>query len=280
MNIDIGVMQGRLVPPVDGKIQAFPLEMWREEFRIARLCGLKYIEWIYEHNNCHVNPVSSGEGIQDILRIANLNQVRVTSICADYFMRCLLVETNGEKNQDSLDHLRWLIQQARHLEATTIVLPFVDSSSLVTKEQIITLLNILNGFRSELEALKVQLHLEMDLNPELLREFKSGLVNQQVKFVYDIGNSAALGFSPTEELGIIGDLLGTVHIKDRLRNGGTVELGHGDADFNSVFSILGRSGFRGPYTLQTARVAQKPEEELARHNMEFVSNLFNHYLCP
>ena len=28
----IGIMQGRLVPPVKGRIQAFPSERWRDEF--------------------------------------------------------------------------------------------------------------------------------------------------------------------------------------------------------------------------------------------------------
>ena len=28
----ISIMQGRLVPPIDGRIQTFPRERWRDEF--------------------------------------------------------------------------------------------------------------------------------------------------------------------------------------------------------------------------------------------------------
>ena len=33
----IGFMQGRLSPMVNGKIQAFPYETWKNEFAIAKL---------------------------------------------------------------------------------------------------------------------------------------------------------------------------------------------------------------------------------------------------
>ena len=44
----IGIMQGRLVPPVKGRIQAFPSERWRDEFALAQQAGLQAIEWIYD----------------------------------------------------------------------------------------------------------------------------------------------------------------------------------------------------------------------------------------
>ena len=35
----IGIMQGRLSPAVDGRIQSFPVETWRQEFELARQAG-------------------------------------------------------------------------------------------------------------------------------------------------------------------------------------------------------------------------------------------------
>ena len=39
MSFKIGIMQGRLVPPVDGRIQAFPEENWKEEFELLVQMG-------------------------------------------------------------------------------------------------------------------------------------------------------------------------------------------------------------------------------------------------
>ena len=70
---------------------------------------------------------------------------------------------------------------------------------------------------------------------------------------YDIGNSASLGYNPCEELAAYGARIINVHVKDRLLGGRTVALGHGNADFEEVFSLLKNQGYRGNYILQTAR---------------------------
>jgi len=70
---------------------------------------------------------------------------------------------------------------------------------------------------------------------------------------YDIGNSAAAGFNPIEEIDSYGDRIWNVHVKDRLLNGTTVELGSGNADFIRVFRALAGCEYKGNYILQTAR---------------------------
>jgi hexulose-6-phosphate isomerase len=42
---EIGFMQGRLCAPVDGKIQAFPWDHWRDEFPLAQRFGFPLMEW-------------------------------------------------------------------------------------------------------------------------------------------------------------------------------------------------------------------------------------------
>ena len=56
-------MQGRLLPPIKGHIQAFPEKRWREEFAIAGECGLGFIEWIFEAQNWESNPIIANPSI-------------------------------------------------------------------------------------------------------------------------------------------------------------------------------------------------------------------------
>jgi hexulose-6-phosphate isomerase len=70
---------------------------------------------------------------------------------------------------------------------------------------------------------------------------------------YDIGNSAALGFNPSEEISAYGQRIINVHVKDRVLGGTTVPLGAGNADFETVFKELARLSYAGNYILQTAR---------------------------
>ncbi len=44
-----------------------------------------------------------------------------------------------------------------------------------------------------------------------------------------------------------------MHLKDRVRGGGTVPLGTGAVDFPTVFAGLAKAGYRGDFILQSAR---------------------------
>ena len=59
----IAIMQGRLVPPTDGRIQCFPRERWRDEFALAAAAGLDAIEWIYDLHGADVNPIATDDGV-------------------------------------------------------------------------------------------------------------------------------------------------------------------------------------------------------------------------
>jgi hexulose-6-phosphate isomerase len=79
-----------------------------------------------------------------------------------------------------------------------------------------------------------------------------------------------LGYDAAEEFAAYGDRVGSVHIKDRLRGGGSVPLGTGSADFPVLFDALDRVGYGGLYTLQAARGVDGDEVEWARSNRTFV----------
>jgi hexulose-6-phosphate isomerase len=78
---------------------------------------------------------------------------------------------------------------------------------------------------------------------------------------YDSGNSASLGYAPRAEFAAYGHRIGSVHIKDRVRGGGTVALGTGDADFQALFESLESVGYARDFILQVAR--EEPGDEVA-----------------
>ena len=50
MTIRIGIIQGRLSKPLNGKIQSFPTNTWEKEFHIAKKIGFELIEWVLDEN--------------------------------------------------------------------------------------------------------------------------------------------------------------------------------------------------------------------------------------
>ena len=270
MSARIGIMQGRLSPPIDGRIQSFPVDTWREEFSLAREAGLDCIEWIYEADTEAVNPLRTDDGVPEIRWLARDSGVAVWSVCADYFMAERLVAPDGVPREATVEHLMWLMGRTSSLGARYIVLPFVDASSLQSPQEVEGLLVVLRAVTSAAERAGVELHLETDLKPTDLVAVLERVSHLLVRANYDIGNSAALGHDPVEELTLLGPWLGSVHIKDRVLGGGTVPLVAGSADFSTCFRLICAAGFHGPFILQAAREEGLSEVELAIRNRRFV----------
>jgi L-ribulose-5-phosphate 3-epimerase len=270
----IGIMQGRLLPPLNGRFQAFPAERWREEFPKAADAGLSCIEWIFEKPDEERNPLRHDEGLAEVARVAGETNVGVRSICADYYMTEQLLHPNGSRNGANVAHLEWLIGRAAQLNVTYLVLPFVDSSSLKTPERIAGAIGVLREIAPRARQGSVELHIECDLPPPAFRDLLDRVAQPNVKANYDIGNSAALGYHPCEELPAIGPYLGSVHVKDRQHAGGTVSIGGGAADIPEAFRQIRSAGFARWLILQVAREEEIDHVTLARRNRLTVERLW------
>jgi hypothetical protein len=49
----LGIIQGRLLPPIDNHIQEFPLNNWKEEFDHINKVKISFIEWIVYLDHFH-----------------------------------------------------------------------------------------------------------------------------------------------------------------------------------------------------------------------------------
>lgn len=250
----LGVMQGRLSVKYLGRYQAFPPEHWRAEFLIARNLGLDCIEFILDYDTITRNPLMSDRGIAEIRLLSEKTGVKVLTICADYFMVKPFFSGDKKERGTSLDILNKIIHNGSELGITDLVIPCVDQSSLQKDPA------YQKQFVRELErviplaqAKNINLALETDLAPKAFQDLLGQLNCIRITVNYDTGNSASLGYDVREEMKAYGQRISTVHIKDRVRAGGSVALGTGDADIDLVLEQLNLYGFHGPVVLQPFR---------------------------
>jgi sugar phosphate isomerase/epimerase len=88
---------------------------------------------------------------------------------------------------------------------------------------------------------------------------------------YDLGNAAAMGFVPEDEILELGNLIRHVHIKDREKGGPNVLLGKGSVDFFKGFQSLKKIDYNGLVILETAYF-EKPIDE-AKRNLGFITEI-------
>lgn len=249
----IGVMQGRLLPRYHGRYQAYPVGFWQEEFPRAAALGLDCIEFILDSEGVDQNPLTKPDGPQEILRIVAETGVKVQTVCADIFMEAPLHHPDDQIAAYSKNVLKRLLENADALGVTDIVIPCVDKSSMPDETDQERFVRCLKPIVDKAEKFNINLAFETDLAPQPFAELLEKFGSQRVTVNYDTGNSAALGFDPAEELACYGGRISDVHIKDRVLNGGSVELGSGDTQFKRFFEALGALNYTGPFIMQAYR---------------------------
>ena len=251
----IGIMQGRLSEMYENKIQSFPSQSWKEEFKIASNCGLEIIEWIFDE--IQPNPILTDEGIIEIKLLMEKNNISINAICADYFMTKKLFNESKSELEKNIETMKKLIIQANKLEISMIEIPLVDSSSLKTDENKKEITNNLEKILPFAEKNNVTIVLETDLSPQDFKEFLTEFNYPGIMANYDSGNSASLGYNSGEELTELKKWIKNVHVKDRKFQGTTVPFGMGDTNFDLFFSSLSKINYSGDLIIQGARFENK-----------------------
>ena len=274
LGLNVGVMQGRLLPKYQGRYQAHPVGYWQQEFGIAAKLGFSNIEFILDYNDADKNPLLSAEGRAEINRYISNTGVKVRSICADYFMEAPLHSADVPVAQKSLKLMQELLACSAELGVTCIVLPCVDQSAVKTAVDKQNLLSALHKLIPHAEKAGVTIALEMDLNPA---DFKSLIAELPacISVNYDTGNSAALGYNVAEEFKAYGSRISDIHIKDRALGAGSVPLGKGNTDFQAVIREINNINFHGILVMQAYR--DDEGVEILKSQLETIKKIEEQY---
>jgi len=270
----IGIMQGRLVPPTDNRIQCFPRERWADEFALASQAGLDCIEWIYDLYGADVNPLATDTGVEKLKDLSRQHKIKILSICADYFMEKPLIRASQTELDDRLNTFYWLLERGQMIGINRLVIPFVDASRIDTQAEFDGVVTLLKRILQKAGKAGIEIHLETSLKPVRFAELLAHLPHPLLKANYDSGNSSSLGYNPREEFAAYGERVGSVHIKDRLLGASTVSLGTGDTDFPALTGSLLKVAYKGDFILQVARGTSGDEVVWAKQNREFVVKHF------
>jgi hexulose-6-phosphate isomerase len=153
MNL-IGIMQGRLVPPIEDRIQAFPGEQWKDEFPAARECDLDLIEWIFEASDWEKNAVMANP--DEIIEYSQKYNIKVITLIADFFMDCPLLRVPPTEVETRMSIFEDLLNKAHQIGVTYVNVPFVDNSEITSdaeRDQVARLSTLLRPLRLHIHQL-------------------------------------------------------------------------------------------------------------------------------
>lgn len=255
MQPDIGFMQGRLSPQVNGMIQAFPWDHWEQEFPQAEQLGIGLMEWTLDHARLSENPLMTEGGRARIAELGRRHGVRVGSLTGDIFMQAPFWRVEGAERTQRLREFDEVAAACAKAGIRFIVVPLVDNGAMRNPAEEDLVVKELTARAAWLREHTLAVVFECDYLPDDLARFMARLPAPMFGINYDIGNSAALGYDCGSEFAAYGERILNVHIKDRIRGGTTVPLGTGNADLPRALGELSRRGYAGAFILQTARAA-------------------------
>lgn len=161
----IGFMQGRLSGLVDGKIQAFPWDEWREEFSRAKALGLMRMEWTIDQERLRENPLTTEPGQQAILALSREHGVRIPSLTGDCFMQAPFWKVDAVVRDALVADLDLLIASCSRIGIEFIVIPLVDNGKIERESDSDTLKRVLLARSEQLARRNVKIVFRSDLPP-------------------------------------------------------------------------------------------------------------------
>ena len=266
----IGIMQGRLSPIINKRIQSFPLMNWKKEFSILKKIGIKNIEWTLDYDSFEKNPVLSNIGIKEIKSLSKKHKIKINSLTGDCFMEKPFWKL--KKNIDLIEDFKKVVNSCNQLKIKYIVIPLVDNGSLKNKKDEKKLKKILFNLIKFIKKNNVEILFESDYGPKKLGDFIKKFDKKLFGINYDTGNSASLGYNINDEFENYGKFIKNVHIKDRIFKGSTIKLGNGNVNFSDLFKNLKSISYKNFLILQTARSKSGNHVLEIKDNIKFLKN--------
>ena len=267
----LGFLQGRLSRQKK-KIQQFPKNNWKNEYKFAKKLNFKIMEWTIDNYGFFQNPLINKEKHSIIKKMCKSNKIKINSVTADFFM-----EKPFWKQKNQLWYIKKiskLIEACGKLKIKFIVLPLVDNSSIKNKNIEKKVINKLSTLKKKLMINNVVCLFESDYSPKRLSKFIKVFNSKFYGINYDLGNSASLNYDVNEEFKLLGKYIKNVHLKDRVINGNSVRFGQGNANFYRLFSNLKKIRYNNALIFQSSRATRKGEDfKELKINMNFVNNL-------
>src|ERR1035438_3920464 len=158
-------MEGRLVPPEDGRFQCFPRTQWESEFAHAADVPFDYIEWVYDLYGRDVNPLGSASGIEELTKFTASTGVGIRSVCADYFMDKPLLRCGEQELDERLQELERILRNGHAVGVNRVVIPFVDASAIRSNDDLVAVQNALKSALPSADETGIEIHLETSLGP-------------------------------------------------------------------------------------------------------------------
>lgn len=251
---NLGIIQGRLSPPVNGKIQEFP-KNWKREFKLMKQLNLNHIEWIVTDDSFNNNALFTED----------LKGLPISSVCADN-----LINKDFYKKDFLKYNLTPICESAIKNNIEFITIPLLEDISIKYIDKRNLFLKNILPYTHDFPQLKFSL--ETDLTPEQLLKVLS--YSNSFYITYDTGNIFSYGIDVKKYINLLKDKINNIHLKWK----GTFDEGRYRLDsisFYDILILLSKHNYNNKFTLQMPRGIDGDEFNAIQHEINYFNDEWN-----
>lgn len=239
----IGIMQGRVCPAKEDKLQIFPLD-WEKELSLIKKLGFEYIELLDDKAGKLRALLETNRSL--FLDRIEQSGIKFLSVCMDSLCDYSLIDDKPL----FLSKVDQMISFSKGMSNICLVIPFFEQNKLDEK-CLGRALSILEEYMTQFEDDDMSFALEIDLDAEVLYEQFNSIRSTNLGVCYDLGNNIDQSRNIYNEIKLLAHYINHVHVKDK-KDGENIPLRENSNQLREGFTVLREIGYRGLYVLETA----------------------------
>lgn len=259
-----------------GTLESVLRSDWRALFPRAASLGFDVVELGVRAADYRATELWVEGGLEELKKRSTRSGIPIASICLHTFWTYTFADHDVSERATAKQILFHTYDACRALDAKTILVPVTNPNKLPEEEAARRWIQEVKAVAPGAEKAGVRIALEVVggshvITGEQMRDTLEAIGSPAVGAYFDFGNSLMLGSDPVKDIGILGDRIFQVHVKDPRKDRKPCLLGEGDVDLEGCLKALVDIDYSGPLVFETP--AMEDARDTAARNLQTLRDL-------
>ncbi len=229
---------------------------WVDVFPVARSIGFECVELGVRGDDYLRTELWSPEGLDALKARSDRANVPIASVCLHTFWKYTFADGNVAHRTTAKQIAFQAFNACRALDAGVILVPLTNPYRLSSEQAAHRWSLETRAIADGAGRAGIKIALEVVggshvIGGDEVMELLAAIDHPFVGVYFDFGNAMTLGSDPVKDIGILGERILQVHVKDPKRDRSPCYLGEGDVDLAGCLKALVDIDYSGPLVFET-----------------------------
>ncbi len=259
-----------------GTLESVLRSDWKDVFSRAASLGFDCVELGARGDDYLFSDLWREGGLEALKERSKRSSIPIASICLHTFWSFSFADNDISNRTTAKQILFHTYDVCQTLGAGTTLVPITNPHKLSKEQASNRWTQEMRAVAAGAEKAGVRVALEVVGGSHVITGNEvvgllDAIGSSAVGVYFDFGNSLMLGSDPVADIGILGDRIFQVHVKDPRSDRTSCLLGEGDVDLSGCLDALTRIDYSGPLVFETPPLDDA--QETASRNLQPLKSL-------